>query len=81
MREAAFKHASLSGITNGSFDLGNPLNMSTEEGGHNQVFVKKLNRLDKGHLARTIEDVVLRRHSKKEWKPPCLGFKATIYKP
>tara|TARA_B110000285_G_C15053884_1_gene578466 strand:+ start:695 stop:970 length:276 start_codon:yes stop_codon:yes gene_type:complete len=81
MREA-FHRQSVSGASNLSIDFGNPLNMSTEEGERKQVFINKLNRLDKGHLARTIEGVILKRHTKrKDWKPPSLGFKATDYNP
>ena len=62
MREAGHRQ-SISGNSNMSFDFCNPLNMSTETSGNNQVFIRKLNRLDKAHLARTIENVVLKRHS------------------
>jgi len=56
--------------------------MSIEESGSNQIFIHKLNRLDKAHLARTIEGVTLKRHTyRKEWKPPNLGFKAADYCP
>ena len=60
---AANHRYSISGVSNVSFDFGNPLNMSIEEGGHNQIFINKLNRLDKAHLARTIEGVTLKRHT------------------
>ena len=84
MREAGHRQSVVSGHSNMSFDFGNPLNMSTKHSVDNggQVFIRKLNRLDKAHLARTIENVKLKKHTqRKGWKPPSLGFKAADYNP
>ena len=71
MREA-FQRFSVS-IDSSSVEIGHPLNMSTEATNHKQVFINKLNRIDKAHLQRTIENVVLTRHTKKkDWQAPSL---------